>query len=358
MTVDRVRLRVAVLVASALHVATAAAGPREPEGDGSAPNGAEAISLVYEAPPGCPAESVFVGAVERDGGRLARATAGMPAREFRVVLEREGDVTGRLVVRDGPSSEVVRTLRGHRCEDVALALAVSAALALEPRSHSSPLASSATAPAEVSAPAPAPTPGPAPSDGEPDDGLQPLPPGWRLGVSAEAAFGGLGSASIGLASYVEVIRDTREGFAPALRLGLAVDKGDGDAAVDATGARVGWLHLSRTVGRLDACPARWVLATPWSPSPFEAWVCARLDAGVVGGVDPGGRATADTHRTWVAAGSLAHLRWILRRVFLDVEGGVMLPLVRARFVVEPATTLYEIPAVTGTGGVGVGVFFL
>jgi hypothetical protein len=319
----------------------------------------EPIVLVYEAPQSCPSESEFAGAIERDGGHFTRRPQGDRAREFRVLIAAQREVTGRLVVRDGASTEVVRTIHGDRCDDVVRSLAVSVALALEPE-RGRPAASSDA----VSAAPPGPaedaraTPVPEPDAPQPAPGPEPLPPGWRLGVSAEGTASGVGSMAFGLAAYVEVIRDVPEGLAPALRLGVEAVSGSGGVAVDQTGYANGFAKLSRQVLRADGCPLRLVAARPWSASTFELWGCARFDAGRVSVVDPNQPAPPDTQRAWVAAGAIGHVRWVARRLFFYLEGGAMFPLVRARFVVQPSWTVYEIPAMTGAGGLGVGVFFL
>jgi hypothetical protein len=326
----------------------------------------EAIVLLYDAPADCPSESEFVRAIDRDGGRFSRRAPGALVREFRVVLARPGAVVGRLAVRDGVSTDVVRTIQGDRCADVAGALAVAVALALEPErartpstpDGASPAASPSARPqspelsfAESSARREA---SPETSAPEPE----PLPPGWRLGVSGEGTASGLGSVAVGLAAYLEVIRDVPEGFAPALRLGVETLSGSGGAAVEQGGQVYGAANLSRRVLRADACPLRWVAARPWSASTFELWGCARFDAGLVSVVDPHLPASANSQRPWVAAGATAHMRWVSRRLFFYLEGGGMFPLVRERFVVRPSWTVYEIPVATGEGGLGVGIFLL
>jgi hypothetical protein len=317
---------------------------------------ARPVHFSYEAPSGCPTEAQFVEAIRKDGGPFARAPAGASARELRIRIALGDHVTGELVVRDPTGVEAVRTIDGARCEDVARALAVVASLSLEasaaaPEPPAQPPATvaAATPPVRVDVAPPAERP----------STLEPLPPGWRLGVSAAGTMNGSIGLGLGLAAYVEVVHDVRDGFAPALRLG--VEFANGGTGVPTTGPFAPMqdaVSLSQRVGRLDACPLRAVAARPWSPSPIEAWACARLDAGVLDAIDTHLPNGTDMQRPWMAAGSLVHVRWVMRRFFVDLEGGVMFPLLRERFYVEPSTSIYQVPAVTGAGGLALGVYFL
>ena len=311
---------------------------------------AEAVHFSYEAPPNCPTEAQFFESIREDGGAFTRAPEGPTTREFHVRITQGDPISGQLVVREPGGSAATRTIAGARCQDVAQALAVLVSLALASESDGAPVVAAPVRPAPVSRKVEVDSP-PA------DRSLEPLPPGWRLGLSAEGVVGGLGSLGLGLAAYVEVIRDVPDGFAPALRLGVEVAQGDAGYSPNADFSGDG-VSLSRRVVRLDACPLRLVAVRPWSPSPLEAWVCARLDAGVLDVSAPNLPTPSQIERAWMAAASLVHVRWVARRLFVDLEGGVGFPLLRERFYVEPSTSAYQVPTVTGTGGLAVGVYFL
>jgi hypothetical protein len=328
-------------------------------GDSSAlADPAEAVRFSYEAAASCPKEAQFVEAVLENGGPFAHAAAGAPAREIRVRIAQGDHVTGQVVVRDRTGTEAVRTIVGERCEDVAGALAVLVSLTLEP-------AAAAPEPAAMPSPAPAARATSAaraevvPPSAERPAAPEALPPGWRLGASAGGTVSGLGSMGLGVAAYVEVIRDVRDGFAPALRLGVELAHGDASVATSgASGPNNDTVSLSQRLVRLDACPLRAVAMRPWSPAPIEAWACARLDAGVLDAIASNLPGATNMQRAWMAAGSLVHVRWVVRRFFVDLEGGIVVPLLRERFYVEPSTGVYQVPTVTGAGGLALGVYFL
>jgi hypothetical protein len=187
-----------------------------------------------------------------------------------------------------------------------------------------------------------------------------------VGLAAEGAVSGLGSIGLGLAAYLEVVRDVPGGFMPALRLGVELARGSASSGSEGAfrfdGAAVGspeeTASLTRRVARFDACPLRAIAARPWSPSPIEAWACARVDAGVVGATALDVAEATDMQRAWVAVGALAHVRWVVSRFFVDLEGGITFPLLRERFYVQPSILVYQVPTVTGAGGFALGAYFL
>jgi hypothetical protein len=194
-----------------------------------------------------------------------------------------------------------------------------------------------------------------PAPAERSTTLDPLPPGWRVGLAGEGSLNSLGSAGLGLAAYLEIIRDVPDGFAPALRLGFEVVQSTASASDSLSDSAA----LTRRVGRLDACPLRTVAARPWSPSPIEAWACARFDAGVLNAIALNQPNAHDVQRPWMAVGGYAHIRWVVSRFFLDIEGGLSFPLVSTQlYAGDPANVLYRVPFVTGSGGLALGAYFL
>jgi hypothetical protein len=328
--------------------------------------------LTYDVPAGCPGESEFLDRVARDGGQLATPSESGVA-SFLVQAEGAGPVVGRLVVRQADGSEVARELQGARCEDVVRSLAVLLAL-LAPKTTAAP----GTPAPETPQPGPLlpenPQPGPAnpesarpgppvPTIAAPDEASPTEPEtaetseawqgrhgGWRLDVSSEATFskGATSSTDPALAAYVELLDETPKAFAPAIRLG-------GELGLTQS-AEFG--AFRRIVGRADACVWHGVVSRPWSDDAFTLTPCARIDVGRIEAETTNfPQATVDVRRLWIAPAALLRLRWTAPHVFLEVEGGIEVPLVRERFFFDDALDA-EVPPVTSTIGVGFGWFFL
>jgi hypothetical protein len=318
---------------------------------------AETIHFSYAAPAGCPSEEALVEAITQDGGHIVRAADGISARAFFVDIREEGDVTGRLLVRDRSGQESTRTIRGARCEDVASSLAVLVSLALEPDATEAPPAAVSRSPAEP------PRDPPAVHDanaGEPPDDTAPLPYGWRVGPSASGTLGFLGSqAVLGFAGYVDLVHDVPNLSAFAVRLGGEIAFGSiAPSSGTPQPQNVGDVGLTRRVLRLDGCPIRGVVRQPWSSSTIEGWACARFD---VGNMDAGD-GPATQHRTWAAPGPVLRARWVDRRFVFEIEAAVTFPLQREGYVDPSYATSqapeYRIPAVVAGVGIGAGWFFL
>jgi hypothetical protein len=311
----------------------------------------EAIRFTYDAPVGCPTEAEFLEAVSRDGGHLARVLDDRGARAFAVAIESASPAVGRLTVRDAEGREAVRSIRGERCEDLAQSLAVLVALSLQPR---------AMTPAVVRPEVP---PRAAPEPGEDARTVSETPrERWRLGVSTGPTLTGGASpgALLGLALSVEAQRDVPGVLAPAFRLGaeLSVAQISGGSSSSATSGPVPVESFSRRIARFDACPLRWMAAPPWSRSTIGAQACARFDGGVLDVRSSGFPGARSVTRAWAAAGAILRIRSVWSFVFLDVEGGMMVPVLRERFFVEPASEVYEVPPVAGVVGLEIGGFFL
>ena len=351
---------------------------------------AEPIHLSYDAPPTCGSETAFLDLVGRDGGPFVLAPETEPARSFRVHLEGDGPFRGTLVVRESDGTEATREMSGARCDDVARSLAVLMALSLEPPpagplapeslpagpltpetppagplAPETPASASATPLPGLAEPLPA-VPGfaaaipgagsPDPS-GSSDDGpvsLRP-PQGWRLDLSGETTLGtgAMPYLDLGLAAYAELLDETPSFLTPSIRIGLDLSKNQGDGFVTT---------VRRVVGRLDACSLRLVLSRPWSDDAFTLQPCARIDVGRIGVEASEPWAEVETARLWVAPAGLVRLRWTSPRVFIELEGGVAVPLVRERFAFASGLSSpspdFEVPPIALTTGFGFGVFIL
>ena len=136
-------------------------------------------------------------------------------------------------------------------------------------------------------------------------------------------------------------------FAPSVRLALAY------ATAGTDPSPVGSAHFAWTVGRLDVCP------TDWVRSRFLVTTCARLESGVlaVSAHDVGAPETRV--RPWFAAGVLARAEWsFLPPVFLDADIDLLVRATNDRFYFLPDTTVYRVPVLGASGGIGLGAHFL
>ncbi len=331
--------------------------PRAAAGD------AEPIHLTYDAPAGCASESVFLDIVGRDGGQFVRAPVTQSARSFTVHLDGDGPVRGRLVVGDRDGTEATREMSGARCDDVVRSLAVLVALSLEP-----PIPPPAEPPPAPFGPAqPLLVPGLAAAipgtessldrSGSSDDGPVSVqrPQGWRIDVSGAATLdtGAIQSLDPGLAAYAELLDETPSFLAPSIRIGVEIGADQGDIFLTT---------VRRLVGRLDACSFRAVLSRPWSDDAFTLQPCARIDIGRIDVEASDPWAAVHAARLWVAPAGLLRLRWTSPRIFVELEGGVAVPLVRERFAFGPGVSTpspdFEVPPIALTTGLGFGVFIL
>jgi hypothetical protein len=359
--VQRARIAALVGIACALCAPRAAAEDTEP------------IHLAYDAPAGCASEAAFLDIVGRDGGQFVLAPETQPARSLLIHLEGDGPFRGTLVVRETDGTEATREMSGARCDDVVRSLAVLVALSLEPPVSSPSEPTPATLSPAPSIPPPAPaeplpdvpglaaaipgTESPDPSGSSDDGPVSVRPPqGWRLDVSGETTLstGAVPSLDLGLAAYVELLDETPSFLAPSIRVGVDLSKNQGDEFLTT---------VRRLVGRLDVCSFRLVLSRPWSDDAFTLEPCARIDVGRIDveAFEPWAKVGAA--RLWVAPAGLLRLRWTSPRIFVELEGGVAVPLVRERFAFGPVgftnpSPDFEVPPIALTTGLGFGVFIL
>ncbi len=338
------------------------------------------VHITYDAPATCPSEKDFVELVAQAEGRLVQASEAQAMQSFVLRVSGNSPVTGRLLVRERDGSEVVRELNDPQCDAVVRAAAVVVAL-----SAGAPAAMPSN-PDSPEAPPPAPE---SPEPSPPAESLAPLPvvPGiaagipadplhddadvspdespvkspsthhaWRFDVSGEGVIGTGAKPSMtpGFAAYLELLEETPELFAPSIRVGFQADMNQGSADIGA---------VRRTVGRIDACPFRAVAAQPWSTDAFTIQACARVDIGKMDVTSWALDTQYDVQQLWLATAGLVRLRWMSKSIFLELEGGAVVPLVRASFAFggpeypsDPRD--FEVPPIAGTMGLGFGVFFL
>jgi hypothetical protein len=179
---------------------------------------------------------------------------------------------------------------------------------------------------------------------------------WRFDVSGAGVIGTGAKPAMnpGFAAYLELLEETPELFAPSIRAGFQADMDQGSADIGA---------VRRTVGRIDACPFRAVVAQPWSTDAFTIQACARVEIGKIDVTSWALGTEYEVQQLWLATAGLVRLRWMSKSLFVELEGGAVVPLVRARFAFGSAEYPndprdFEVPPMAGTMGLGFGVFFL
>jgi hypothetical protein len=160
-----------------------------------------------------------------------------------------------------------------------------------------------------------------------------------LGVAPRALLGGGPFVELHLGS----------GLRPSLRLA---------AEITTTGAfdvGPGGALFTRGIGRLDACPA-FLRPTPW----LSLGPCLGAEAGVIRAEGRLGETISDVKQVtvpWASLGALARAAFDAGDIArIDVQGGPHFPLVRRSFVFEePAFVIHEVPPITWTLRLGVGL---
>ncbi len=341
------------------------------------------MRLDYEAPAACPGRSLVVRAILERTAHFRLATEREAARTLRLRVESlASSFHGALEVIELDGSTMHRDLGGPTCGAVVSALALVAALALDPVAASSapeaPVATRSTPPdapaapvaaaapesplpaadAPVAAPVPpslstnASQPGPVvpPRARIPEPAPPPLAARLRVGVGVAAEIAGLAAPTVVLApaGLAEIVLDSPGLFAPLLRLGVARQEG-GTVAVSGKDATFTWL-----LGQAAACPVRVRLIAAVAVRP-----CLGADVGAVSAVTSGAPQPTNPARLWADMSLEGRVEWrILDRVSLDIEGGLMVPIVRDSFVFEPTgDQAYRAPAATGVGSIGAMVLF-
>ncbi len=324
----------------------------------------EPIRLVYRAAPGCPSEDDFVARVRRAAPRVTLTSSDDATRIFTVTVGESGGKRGRLRIDGSSGAPGSRGVVGVGCAEVADILAFAVALAVDPalagHAASATTATGPSSPPTTSVPAPA-TPSVTPPSAAPvavlaqssaidsDAGRQtPLPEGgrWAAAIDAFAASADAPKVTVGGGASIE--RRWRTGsLAPSLHLGAAFGSSE---PVDADAAKVTfWSALLIA----EACP------TEWGAGGFSFRPCARVEVGArtAEGHDiPGGQ---NVTRPWAALAPAVHLRQRLaRRLFLDLGGDVLFPLIRDRVYLAPDITVDQVPMVGVGTELGLGVEFL
>jgi hypothetical protein len=328
------------------------------------------LRVEYEAHEGCPVGDAFLDEVLARTSRARAAAPGEPALEVWVRIDRrDRRSTGRLVLWKSGSARA-REVEDGDCRDVVSALALITALALDPnagaRPRSVPHAAPAPPPSGPQTPAPRPPPSAPPAPGLSTVPLVPIPtpwprhrpvePGpappprrsWVVGAHVSAAFEVTPRPLLGGGLSAERIWGGTAGASARLSLELA-STGSFDIGP-------GGVLFLRGVGRVEGCPflrpTRWLAVT----------ACLGAEVGFLRGegLRRGTIATVEEATVpWAGLGLLPRVAADLGdRGVLGLEGGPTFPLVRRSFVFErPDFTIHDLPAVTWSARLGVGVRF-
>jgi hypothetical protein len=347
----------------------------------SAKDGDIPVRVDYRALAGCPAGPFLDRLLARSSHiRAAQANEPAPLVVVRVLRQGRG-AHGHLVVHDVDGTEAQRNVEGDTCESVFSALVLMSAIALDPslvaQAQGAETASSASADASAGAASTTGTPNATgatdasptePADGHSDVSTS-LPstndaatddvgshgretpidrrPGLHLALGGGAGVesGAAPQALLTWGAYLEATR-SESVLAPVARLAFEhANSGDQPASF-------GGVRFVRNLGVLDGC-------LRWAAGPVRLLPCVEVEGGALAAsgqdVVP---ARSDT-RPWVALGALARVRYVpISPLFLEIDGGLRLPLLRDRFFFEPDNTVFRAPAISAFGGGTLGFSIL
>lgn len=313
---------------------------------------AESVHVAYDAPPGCPTGEQFVAEVQARTARAA-VTLDPDAAPLRIAVSiavaegAEGASSGRLQIR-AEEGETVRTVAGDTCGEVVSALVLVAALAIDPNATTT-----ASPPAAPESPPP-PPPLREESAPPPRDAVR-APEESHESARTRRGSVGAGVATVGgIAPVVLVGASAAVGVAlrlgplsPVLRAGFA------EASGGATGTPGPTASFTWSSATLDGCPHRFEL------SGVSLEPCVRFEAGAVNAAGSNVVPAREVTRAWLAAGAVGRAEWAVGGpVFVELEAGARVPLVRIHYVFEPDTEYYRTPVVAGFASAGIGVHFL
>ena len=334
--------------------ALARAAPREP----AAPAGARPFHLSYDASaPSGPDAPAFRAAIRArtDRARLAGEREKATTFAVRITAGPDERVVGELTIHEPDGAPRVRTMESETCGDVARAIALVVALVLDPDADTSadPPLPVPDGPDGRDAPRPPPASPPPtanPSSAATGPPPSPAPATVRVGVGgAIGVLGGVGPSVAPLAgAFVEAERAGAgpSWFRPTARLAVDLATVAGDHGVGSQ--RYLWLAATARV-----CPVQLPVGTSVRVGP-----CVGMQAGRHQATTsdlPNARTSA---KPWLAPTATVSLAWrATGRVTLELQGGIVVPLVRTRFFLAPDVTLFRVPAVTGMAAASAIVHF-
>jgi hypothetical protein len=319
------------------------------------------VQLEYEGPAVCPDGAAFTREVL---ARAPRARVAAPAERARTLLAHVKPGGGHrydgvLVVRDTGGATTERAVHAPSCDELVTALAVIAAMVIDPMTAktgaidagsaladaAADAANAAVADADADAPPPT-TPPEVPTSPRRSEPPPEREPRERWEISAGVGGGAIGGSAptllFSVPVFFEVSRNGAGLFDPALRIRFERTA----TSASETGA------FTRTGGSVDLCPialrARSLRAQP----------CARIELAALAVSGREVEPIRSDVRPWFALGPVARVRLELGSpVFIELEGALLLALVRDRFFVEPGTLVYRAPLVGATTAFAVGLVF-
>ncbi|HEX2871185.1 MAG TPA: hypothetical protein VHP33_08015 [Polyangiaceae bacterium] len=317
----------------------------------------EAVRFQFAAPAECPDAAAFTARVRERTSRGRLAEPGELARTFNVqVTVAPSGFAGEIEFLDDNGAAVNRRLSGEQCDAVVSSLALITALALDATLRETEPGPEPVPPRSAAAPQAAPPPPPALRKYEPK-APPPRPPAPKT-LRARLGFGGAYGTSLRgperflLAQQGSLIGQLEWGNGPALRVAAHLDQQE--LTVDA--GRVAELRILGVES--SVCPLQ------LRSESFALYPCAVVDLGSLHGEGRLGdnltTANGDTI-FWASAG--AEVRGLVESetlpIWLELRAGVGFPLVATHQFVfrNPQALVYEVPHVTGVGGLSVGVRF-
>lgn len=290
---------------------------------------------------GCPDAPAFLTAIRARTERVRIASTGEPASTIAVSITQDhAAVNGRVTIREPDGAEQTREIASTSCPDVSRALALIVALWLDPDATSEPRAEppAPSLPRRRSppvAPPAAPPEAPAPVT---------IGVGASLGIS-----GGVGPS---VAPRGSVFGDLELAYG-----GPAWARASVRLSVDVAGTHAevgpGSQDYLLVAGALRLCPLHLPLGERLHLAP-----CGGIQAGVHHGTSQDVPNERSRSNPWVAPSATGVLAWEpSRRISLQIDAGLGVPLVRTRFFLAPDLTLFRTPALMGTAALSVLVRF-
>jgi hypothetical protein len=318
----------------------------------------ESVRIDYAAPAGCPDVTAFFLSLRERTTRFREAGPDEQARRFLVRVRTVGSsFSGRLEIRSPDGRTAVRNVDAPICDEVSNALALITALTIDPNALTGSPKMAGTSQVE-------PTPGSAAGPDRPRSPLSaaavvtlPLlatpdasqPWRWSAGLLGHATF--LVSPTLGYGGdiFVEAEAPDSSRLGPAVRMGIFLNQSDVELP-SGRAARFQW-----ALTEIDGCPVR-LGGTRLALHP-----CLVFRLGVIHGE---GRRISQPKKTvslWSDAGPMLRLRFgVTARLFLDAQGGIVLPLHRPSFEITDmgsSMTAYSVPRLGASAGIGVAYRF-
>jgi hypothetical protein len=319
----------------------------------------ESVRIDYMAPAGCPDATVFLHSLRERTTHWRDATPDEQARRFLVRVAPMGrSFSGRLEIRSPDGNTAVRRVEGTTCDEVASALTLMTALAIDPKALTggpkAALESPAEPPAELAAE----------SDRQPlspsEVAVAVRPPSasqsaaqpwrWSVGLLGNMTFGVAPTLGYGADLFVDAEAPASSTLGPAVRMGIFLNQCDVEFPTAA--ARFQWAAAA-----VEGCPVRLGLMD----LRLTVHPCLAFRLGVLRGE---GRRISQPNQTisvWSDAGPVLRLRLaVTARLILEAQGALVLPLHRPTFEITDLgspTTVYSVPRVGGSVGIGVAYRF-